>query len=315
MYIPIMRRNHACMMFLVLINLMLPSNLWGEDSLGIFTWKFWSAYTQGEVREIVYRNSTSPELLSVLFWPVMPSLGLGGSLKVKPVSWLDADLQVESFFPLGLGTMVDLDFDLNYPFTHTDIRSETIVQMYGHFRLEAIIASPWDLGDWEIRPFGGISFRRTSWEAWGPAVQVATNRDNPTQTAQTNINGLAILYRIQQIILLVGLETSVQLPDFSLSAAVALGINPLYEDQDIHYLTGTTYKDYPLGGLWLRPSLTFRLPLGSGTLGVMVEYEVARGARGDVYSIGKNSSSIFKYTGSSGMEEDMFTCRLSWSHP
>ncbi|NNM67320.1 MAG: omptin family outer membrane protease, partial [Spirochaetales bacterium] len=76
-----------------------------------FSWSTWTAFTMGEIREILYVNSASTTVLSELYWPVPFSAGLGAGMKVLWLPWLDTRVKVEGFVPFFSGTMTDRDWN------------------------------------------------------------------------------------------------------------------------------------------------------------------------------------------------------------
>jgi outer membrane protease len=279
-----------------------------------FSWSTWTAFTAGEVREVLYVDSSSTTVLSELYWPVPFSVGLGGSLKVLWVPWLDSQVKVEGFVPLFTGIMTDRDWNAysspgGYYFNAI---SQTQATLLSHYRLEADVGVPFAVQDWHFRGSAGVAYRQFSWEAWGPATQYTTDLSN-NQVYQTAIEGLGITYRLQEILPYVGFQVEKPLGPVLSTLECSVGIWPVYEDQDLHYLTSQTYQDTPMGGLWLRSSAQARWDLGLGLLGLKLTYELSRFSRGGIVNYAINSSIANTYANQAGSESDLWSLDVSFS--
>lgn len=259
----------------------------------------------GYMDELVYRDSTTTELLSKLRWQLLPAAGLRLDAVLSP-RWkapISFALSVTSLFPTVTGTMVDEDWDVG---TLVYGRSEHQAQLARG--MDATMIASWSWPDLGLRLGAGAAVSDLSWEGWdGSAIYKYS-----TYTSTLTFSGIVIAYRALRIGPALDVDWEPSLGGFDFRIGIELRYHALQWGVDSHlarqpYAPDTTFFDVMAGGFALNPSVSASRKLAPGlTTSVHAAASVERWARGDDYAI-EDDGTITLYEGIAGQEFTAFS--------
>lgn len=251
----------------------------------------------GYMDELVYRDSTTTELLSKLRWQLLPAAGLRLDATLSP-RWkapLAFSLSITSLFPTVTGTMVDEDWNAGALIYG---RSEHQAQLARG--MDATLLASWSWPSAGLKLFAGLAVSDLSWEGWdGSGVY-----EYSTGTSSRAFQGIVIAYRALRLGPAIAASWMKVSDGFEFQASTELRYHALHWGIDSHLARDPdiTYFDVMSGGFALKQALGLARELAPG---VSVRFEAAlwveRHARGDDYAIESDGATTL-YEGIAGQE-------------
>lgn len=246
-----------------------------------------SAFVWGTAKELVFypaQNRSYNDPISLLIWPVPPSVALGVTTQWNWTPWTTTSVNLRGVWQLGAGTMTDEDW-----------RVDTLI--YGFSRSESYMTSSWAAGieqgfRWRegTLSLGGL-YKNTVWEAWnGTAKYIKTS-----VTEELQFSGLVLEYRQIWYIPYLGGQWTWELDDWAFTPSFRLSPYTWSMNTDNHMLAAkrVTYLDNVRGGWYGLGGLEVTLPPFSGaTIGLRAAWEAAWGGIGDTYAMTPATASL-----------------------
>ncbi|MBN1241920.1 MAG: omptin family outer membrane protease [Spirochaetales bacterium] len=253
----------------------------------------------GYMDELVYRDSTTTDLLSKLRWQLLPAAGLRLDATLSP-RWrapLSFRLSVTSLFPTVTGTMVDEDWD-----TGTLIYGRSEHQAQLARGMDATLFASWSWPSLGLRLGAGAVVSDFSWEGWDGSATY----EHATYTDQVTFSGLVIAYRALRLGPALEASWVTTASGFEFQLGFELRYHALQWGIDSHVARNPdndfTFFDVMNGGLGFRPGLGITGAVAPGiSLRFDTELWIERFARGDDYAI-QDDGSISLWEGIAGQE-------------
>lgn len=251
----------------------------------------------GYMDELVYRDSTTTDLLSKLRWQLLPAAGLRLDAVLSP-RWkapLSFTLSVTSLFPTVTGTMVDEDWNAGSLLYG---RSEHQAQLARG--MDATLLASWSRPGVGLRVGAGVAVSDLSWEGWDGSGTY----DYSTGTTATAFSGIVIAYRALRL----GPSLALTWEKFSDGLGflyyTELRYHALHWGIDSHLVRNpdVTYFDVMNGGFAMKQTIAIARELWpEATVRFEATLWIERNARGDDYSIEADGATTL-YEGIAGQE-------------
>jgi outer membrane protease len=245
-----------------------PPTLWGQtgggsETGGSFTFSVspLTGFLYGHGEEIVYQSEKGGAYLSELLWDIKPLVYSGA---VLDVSWKNnpgffCSVSLKFGFPMETGFMEDRDWlAWNGALSHYSRHDSKAGEAWFCDFLGGISLP---FGSRVLfKPFLGLSYTHLEWIASDGYTKYGkrdssysylpledSDRENP-------LSGRVAGYTQKWLILLSGASLSYTFhPRFSASLSLRLSPFLYFTGADEHYITGTDFYDYIIGGFYLEP--------------------------------------------------------------
>lgn len=247
----------------------LGGQVWAESPLQL---ELGSSFRWGAAYELVLRNGTYENPISLLTWPIagMVSADVKGTVNWLP--WTRTSIALQSSRQVGTGTVIDEDWNADSLVygrsTHTSYLTAHIQGTLEHDFL------------WEKGAFGaGVLYRWSNWEAWNGDYRYEYS--NSVSSGQ--ISGLVLAYRQEWLIPYVKTSWTWSSGWGEWTPELRFGPYSWCYDRDDHLTTAKryTYLDLVEGGVYGSASLIALFPGGTGwSWGFRGSWELAWGAIG-----------------------------------
>lgn len=289
----------------------------GDEEL--VSWSFASetglTFVYGEAKEIVYKTSSGTDLLSLLVYPVPPSLGAYVGMEGRWRDTLLARIRLETAWPLSRGNLTDEDWSYgNLSTNEPNVRSDSTAYLTSWLHGELELGFPDKKYPATVETLLGLSFRQMSWEGWD-ALQIPPPDDYPTG----NIYGYVIDYRQTWLIPWIGLSIGQHNPASVLVATFKFSPWMYVVGRDVHMARPKplTFIDVMNGGVMFSGALRSEIRLvGKLWLAGEISLDYISGARGDTYTYELGSSIPVAYKNMSGAALTLFSSYLGFAiHP
>jgi outer membrane protease len=250
--------------------------------------EFGTAFSQGEHREIVYRSASSADPMSLLVWPIPPSLGAWLRASAAVAGHLDASAYLRVSLPLAAGVQTDDDWDIGPGSqVHSESRAHLVSDSEARFELLYGIELP----GIEVEPGLGFSYQYINWQGWG-AVQTITRYDGSVDSYYY----YNLIFTYEQKWLIPYLALRVRGTLGALLWRLGLDCSPYLwcEAYDHHVANATNlFYDRPRGGWMLKPSCALEYR-ASDRLSLIAsgEFRWIGGLRGDTVQAATQSSLV-----------------------
>lgn len=195
-------------------------------------------YLWGESSEYVYRSNTGRKI-SQLDWELKDIVLIGGTVKIRPASWLQINFGIWAAVNEGNGYMVDRDWLRgNLEWSHWS-RSQAIIDKGYIFDLNA--GFPFDFSNgFTLSPMIGFKFDNWGWSDRG-GEYIYSNpgwRDDSGQFTDET----AICYEQQFFAPYLGLNIGFSKKKFFFNTYVKGSFWAWSRDEDQHLVTNVTYE-------------------------------------------------------------------------
>lgn len=273
------------------------------------------AFIYGEAKEIVYKSQSGTDLLSLLVYPIPPSLGAFVGMEARWRDSILARIRLETAWPLLSGNLTDDDWgygnlSTNEPDVHSDSTAYLTSWLYGEFVFGFPDTSQASL----VETLFGLTFRQMSWEGWD-AIQIPGTLEYPSG----EIFGYVIDYRQTWLIPWMGLAIGQQKPGTIVSASFRFSPWMYTIGRDVHMArtTPTTFIDVMSGGVMISGGFRGEKRLADDFWLVgKLSFDYCSGSRGDTFSYEVGSSVTTRSTNTGGAAMSLFSTYLGFSiHP
>jgi outer membrane protease len=278
-----------------------------------FTSETGLAFVYGKAEEIVYKSSSGTDLLSLLVYPVPPSLGAYAGIEAR---WRDsylARVRLETAWPLTTGNLTDDDWIYVSSISdEPDVHSDSTAYLTGWYHADFIFGFFEHSNFSRIETLVGLTTTQMHWEGWN-ARQVATALGYSSGIYK----GQVLDYRQTWIIPWFGFAVKNENRQSTVDFSLRLSPWMRAEGRDIHILTGKTYVDVMHGGVMLAAVLgASRRLTGSVWLAGNISADLVRNVRGDTFEYENGTSNTNTYSNMAGAALTMFSCYMGFSiHP
>lgn len=304
--------NHKALLLLLLLCFGYPG--FGEDAIPplTFTSDTGLVFVYGESKELVYKSSSGTDLLSLLVYPIPPSLGAYIGIEGR---WRDSilgRLRLETVLPLTSGIITNDDWIYGSSFSdEPDVQSDSVAFMTGWIRADFELGFPTTNGPFLFETLVGIRYRQISWEGWD-AYQISVIPDYNVGA----IPGYVIDYRQTWLIPWMGLTIGEQKPASIIAASIRFSPWMYVVGRDVHMAREepTTFIDVMSGGLMISGGLKGKIRLTGGLwLTGTISFDYCSGPRGDTYIYTVGSSAVSHYTDTGGAAFSMVSAYVGIS--
>ena len=289
----------------------------GDD--GASSWTFTSetglAFIYGEAKEIVYKSSSGTDLLSLLVYPIPPSLGVYVGMEGRWRDALLARIRLETAWPLSSGNITNDDWiNVSSVLSEPDVHSDSTAYMTSWLHGELEFGFPDSKLPATMETLFGLTFRQMSWEGWD-ALQTPAPSEYPTG----KIPGFVIDYRQTWLIPWMGLSLGHQKADSIFTASFRFSPWMYVVGRDVHMARpeATTFIDVMSGGVMFSGGLAGEIRLtGNLWLTGKATLEYGSGARGDTFVYTVGTPGMTQYTNTGGSALSLLSSYLGFSvHP
>lgn len=302
---------------IVLILVAIPG--YGDD--GASPWTFSSetgmAFIYGEAKEIVYKSSSGTDFLSLLVYPIPPSLGVYVGMEGR---WRDtflARIRLETAWPLMSGNSTNDDWlNVSSVLYEPDVHSDSTAYLTSWLHGELEFGFPESKLPATVETLLGFTFRQMSWEGWD-AFQVSAI----PEYSVGEIPGYVIDYRQTWFIPWLGLSLGHQKGDSIFTASFRFSPWMYVVGRDVHMAREDTkpktFIDVMSGGVMLSGGLAGEIRLtGNLWLTGKATLQYCSGARGDTFIYTVGTPGMTQYLDTGGSVLSMFSSYLGFSvHP
>lgn len=283
----------------------------GDDAIPSWTFNSESGlvFVYGEAEEIVYKTSSGTDLLSLLVYPVPPSLGVYVGMEGRWRDFMLARIRLETAWPLKSGNITNDDWiNVSSFLEDPDVHSDSIAYMTGWIRADFELGFPGRDGPFLIETLIGLRYRNIAWEGWD-AYQVSSIYSTKF------INGQVLDYRQTWVIPWIGLASGYETGNFLISFSFRLSPWMHVVGRDIHTARfpdpATTYIDDMRGGSMLATALKFEWKIArTGWLVTDLSVDHAKNARGTTFSYANGTSVENIYKNGAGASSTILSAYL-----
>ncbi|MDX9956927.1 MAG: omptin family outer membrane protease [Spirochaetia bacterium] len=280
-----------------------------------FTSESGMAFVYGKAEEIVYKSTSGTDLLSLLVYPIPPSLGAYIDMEARWRDSLLARIKLETVWPLTSGNLTDDDWIyVSSVSDDPDVHSDSEAYLTSWIRGDFEIGTPENKPPFLVETLFGLTYMQMTWEGWD-ALQDPGTVDFPDGV----ISGYVIDYRQTWLIPWIGLSVGHQKPVSIFMASIRFSPWMYVVGRDVHMARPipTTYIDMMSGGIMISGSLSGEFGLADNFwLVSRLSLDHCSGSRGDTIAYEVGDLNMDRYANTGGAAMNLFSMYLGFSvHP